>query len=257
MRVPETILYGYHPVVEVIRAGRRKVHRIYVVRDKATPRSMEILNLAERAGIAVEQTTVDVLARLAGDHHHQGIVASVSPYPFCSLETMLKSQGQTRGAPLVLVLDQILDPHNLGAMARTALCAGALGMVIPKDRAAQPSPGSSKVSAGAIEHLAVSSVTNIANALKILKKYGFWIAGAERDGQIDLFRADLVGPLAVVIGGEEKGLRPLVKKQCDYTLAIPQVGILGSLNASVSAGIIMYEVFRQRRSVFEAKQEGK
>ena len=257
MSTPETMLYGYHPVVEALRAGRRKVHRIYVVHAKTTSRALEIFQLAEQAGIAVEPTTADALAKMAGDRHHQGIAASVSPYPFCSLEAMLATQRQAHGAPLVVVLDQILDPHNLGAMARTALCAGALGMVIPKDRSAQPTAGSSKVSAGAIEHLAVSSVTNLVNALQILKNHGFWIAGAERDGQIDLFRADLGGPLAIVIGGEEKGLRPLVKKQCDYTLAIPQEGILGSLNASVSAGIIMYEVFRQRRRVSEAIQEGK
>jgi 23S rRNA (guanosine2251-2'-O)-methyltransferase len=253
MSASETILYGYHPVVEAIRAGRRQIHRIYAVQEKTSPRREEILNLAGRLCIPVESMQPDMLAKLAGDRHHQGIAASVSPYPFSSLEHIMATAPQAAGAPFVVVLDQILDPHNLGAMARTALCAGAVGLVIPKDRAAQPSAACSKVSAGAIEHIAIASVTNLTTALKQLKNGGYWIAGAEREGQIDLFEADLSGPLAIVIGGEEKGLRPLVKKQCDYTLAIPQKGVLGSLNASVSAGIIMYEVFRQRLNVSSRK----
>lgn len=241
-------MYGFHPVAEALRSQRRRIQRIYLDRDKAgkTARQQEILRLADQHGVDVQWVCGDDLDGLAGHRRHQGVTAEASSFPFCSLEEIVSVARKSGTALLVLVLDQILDPHNLGAMARTALCSGVHGMVITRDRSAQPTAACSKVSAGAIEHVRIASVPNLVNALKYLKKHGLWIAGADRYGTRDVFAADLSVPLALVIGGEEKGLRPLVKRHCDFTIAVPQADTIGSLNASVSAGIIMYEVYRQR-----------
>jgi 23S rRNA (guanosine2251-2'-O)-methyltransferase len=244
-----SLLYGFHPVVEAIRAGRRKIHKVYVVRQKSSERYGILMALAQDAGIQVEHLPQQTLSALLKHRRHQGVAAEVSAYPLVSMEMLLRG-GDER--PVLLVLDQIVDPQNFGAMARTAQCAGARGMIIPKDRSAPPSPAVSKASAGALEHMRVASVTNLPETLKSLKKAGYWIAGADRHGEVNLFNADFRQALAIVIGGEEKGLRPLVRKQCDYTVTIPQIGPMGSLNASVAAGVLLYEVFRQRQ--FKAVQ---
>jgi 23S rRNA (guanosine2251-2'-O)-methyltransferase len=247
MSTARNILYGYHPVVEALRAKRRQIRHIYLDKGKKAERRQEIRRLADQHGVNVQRVSNDILNRLAGHQRHQGVAAEVSSFPFCSLEEIIAYARKCGDPPLVLVLDQILDPQNLGAMARTALCSGAHGIVITKDRSAQPTAACSKASAGAVEHVHMAGVTNLVNALAFFKKQGVWIAGADRQGAKDVFAADLSGPLALVIGGEEKGLRNLVKRHCDYTIAVPQSDAIGSLNASVSAGIIMYEAFRQRR----------
>jgi 23S rRNA (guanosine2251-2'-O)-methyltransferase len=244
MALSETILYGYHAVAEAIKAGRRTIFGVFLTLDKDSDRRDEIAGLAHQCQIPVDYKTVQQMTALVGHRRHQGIAARVSDYPFSSLEGLVSRTSQPM---LLLVLDRILDPQNFGAMARTAQCVGANGMIISKNHSAPPSAAVSKVSAGAIEHIHVACVTNLVNALQQLKKAGVWIAGADRNGEVDLHASDLKGPLAIVIGGEEKGLRPLVRKQCDYILAIPQTGPIGSLNASVAAGVILYEAFRQRR----------
>jgi 23S rRNA (guanosine2251-2'-O)-methyltransferase len=244
----ETILYGYHPVIEALRAGRRRIHRILLAQGNKASRQEELQQLALQKGIDVQRVAGEALNRIVGHLRHQGVAAEVSSYPFCSLDDIVSLAHRRSVPPLVLVLDQILDPHNLGAMARTALCCGAHGMVITKDRSAQPTAASIKVSAGALEHLHVACVANLVNALNFLKEQGLWIAGADRHGAADLYATDLSIPLAVVIGGEEKGLRSLVKRNCDYTIAVPQTDSIGSLNASVCAGIILYESYRQRQA---------
>ncbi len=243
-----TVLWGYHPVMEALRAKRRKIHRLYLVAEKGGTRREILLNLAAKAGIEIQKATFQQLTAMVGHQRHQGIGARVGDYPFSSLDGILSVAQDHQRAPLVLVLDQIVDPQNLGAIARTAQCAGVHGVVIPKDRAAPPSPAASKASAGALEHMPLSCVSNLVNALKRFKERGLWIAGADHHGQSQVFDADLTGPLALVIGSEEKGIRPLVKKQCDFTVAVPQIGPIGSLNASVAAAVVIYEAFRQRRS---------
>ncbi|UCF91775.1 MAG: 23S rRNA (guanosine(2251)-2'-O)-methyltransferase RlmB [Desulfobacterales bacterium] len=148
--------------------------------------------------------------------------------------------------PFLLLLDGILDPHNLGAIIRTALCAGVHGVIIPRDRAASPTPAVSKASAGALEHVRLIQVTNLVRTVQALKEKGLWIYGLDRSGEHSIFASDLTGPLALVIGGEQRGIRPLVKKNCDLVVAIPQVGPMNSLNASVAAAVAMFETFRQR-----------
>jgi 23S rRNA (guanosine2251-2'-O)-methyltransferase len=160
---------------------------------------------------------------------------------------MIRSFEDGKSNPFLLLLDNIMDPHNLGALIRTALCVGIDGVIIPKDRSAQPSPTVSKASAGALEHISLSRVTNMVDTIKMLKKNGLWIAGMDKMSTESIFTCDLKGFNAIVIGGEGKGVRPLVKKHCDILLSIPQIGPLDSLNASVAGAVAMYEIFRQRQ----------
>ena len=153
---------------------------------------------------------------------------------------------QVQCPPWLLLLDQIVDPQNFGAIVRSAHCAGMHGVIVPKDHSAPPSAAVSKASAGALEHIRLAEVTNLVATIGELKAKGLWIAGADRWGAQSIYETDLKGPLAIVIGGEEKGLRPLVKKNCDFCISIPQVGPVGSLNASAAAAVIIYEAFRQR-----------
>lgn len=243
MARPSSTLWGYHPVWEAVQARRRKIHRLYLVQDKRGRRD-QIFRLAQSADIAVQWVSARQLTEIVGHDRHQGVGARLEGYPYASLEQILEVDPKRA---FVLVLDQIVDPQNLGAMARTAHCAGIHGVVIPKDRAAEPTAAAIKASAGALEHMRLARVTNLAKALKSMKASGLWIAGADHHSATTLFDADLTGPLALVIGGEEKGLRPLVKQQCDFTMAIPQMGAIGSLNASAAAAVMIYEAFRQRK----------
>jgi 23S rRNA (guanosine2251-2'-O)-methyltransferase len=242
-----SLLYGYHPVREALRAGRRDIQTIYLSYGKNAARRQEIANLAAPTGAKVQWIEARELTGLVGHSRHQDVAAQAAAYPVSSLEEILSADVPS-GAPWVLLLDQIVDPQNFGAIVRTAHCAGIIGVVVPKDRSAPPTPAVSKASAGALEHMRVAYVTNLVSAMETLKQRGFWIGGADRDGRQCVFDADLKGSLALVIGGEEKGMRPLVQKHCDFTVAIPQAGVVGSLNASAAAAVIIYEAFRQRRA---------
>ncbi len=248
-----TMIWGYHPVSEALRARRRKIYTLYIARERKEPRSEALFKMADHQGAPVQIVTMAELTAMVGHGRHQGIGARVSEYPKCSVDDILSSARSDIAQPFVLVLDQIVDPQNLGAIARTAQCAGIHGIVMPKDRSAPPSPAASKASAGALEHMPLAYVTNLTHALKRFKLDGLWIAGADHRSATSVFEADLSGPLAIVIGGEEKGIRRLVKKQCDFTVSIPQIGPIGSLNASVASAVILYEAFRQRRKDFSRK----
>lgn len=235
-------LYGVHPVEEALRAGRRKLFEVRVARSKPGSRLAALAEKAAKAGVPVGQTTPESLADTCKTDGHQNIGARVSPFRFAELDDLLASPS-----PFLLVVDGITDTHNLGALIRTALCVGADGVILPKDRAAHPTPAVSKASAGAMEHIRIVQVTNLANALKGLKERGVWTFGLDMAGAVSVFEADLNGPAAIVVGGEEKGIRPLVKKGCDLLITIPQEGPLDSLNASVAGAVVMYEAWRQRR----------
>lgn len=245
---PPIVLWGYHPVREALCAGRRTIHALFVAEERTTRRGRELAKLAGAGSIPVHRDSLAALTRMVGHSRHQGFAATVGPYPFAALENIFPTAAPKAAPALLLVLDQVVDPQNFGAMARTALCAGAQGILIPRERAAPPSPTASKASAGALEHIPVVCDSNIASVLKILKRAGVWIAGADRAGSDCLYDLDLTLPLAIVLGGEEKGMRPLVKKQCDFLVSIPQSGAISSLNASAAAAVILYEVFRQRRA---------
>ncbi len=248
MSVATILLYGYHPVREAFRAGRRRIDILHLAQGKGVVRREELVDLAEQAGVRVTWSTPEKITALVGHRRHQDVAALVAEYPLSSLEEIVDQSAVQGRPPWIVLLDQVVDPQNFGAIVRTAHCAGVHGIVAPKDRSAPPTPAASKASAGALEHMRIAYVTNLVAAAKLLKKQGLWIAGADQDGAQCVFDADLRGPLALVIGGEEKGLRPLVKKQCDFTLAIPQSGTISSLNASAAAAVIIYEAFRQRRS---------
>lgn len=239
------VLYGIHPVCEALRAGRRKVVTLYAV-NRPSQRVQTAVDLARQGKVAVETLSGDQLQALAGTPQHQGLAARVGAYPFADMQTALDDPAAGATEPLVVVLDNVVDPHNLGALIRTGHCAGVAAIVIPKDRAAAPTPTVSKASAGALEHVRLVRVTNVVGALRQLKDRGFWVVGMDRAGDCSVFEMDLRGPTAIVVGGEGRGIRPLVKTHCDFLVSIPQMGRIDSLNASVAGAIVIYEVLRQR-----------
>jgi len=241
------ILYGFHPVNEALRAGRRTIETIWVADGKSSRRIEDFAEQAVAHNIPLKRIRSSRLTTLAGTDMHQGICARVTGFPYLDLGEILDRVGRSFH-PCLLLLDSILDPHNLGALIRTAYCAGVDGVVIPKDRSATPTPAVSRISAGALEHTRLIRVTNLVTTISILKSAGLWVAGLDRSSGNTLYSIDLTGSLAIVVGSEEKGIRRLVKKQCDVLIAIPQLGSVDSLNASVAGGVVMYEAFRQRQN---------
>ena len=202
--------------------------------------------MAANRQILIRVLNPDQFDKMVGNAFHQGISAKVNPYPFTPLNTLIAKTDITGEAPFLLLLDHVTDARNMGALVRTAVCAGVTGIITTKDRAAPITATVCQASAGAVEHAQIARVTNMVTTIKALKQSGLWIAGLDKAARQSVFEQNLSGPLAVVIGSEEKGIRPLVKKNCDFLLAIPQQGAVDSLNASVAGGIVMYEIFRQR-----------
>lgn len=242
------ILYGFHPVFEALKAGRRSFFELYIAKDKIPKQFEKLLVIAKFKKISIKKLKPSQLKYLAKTDLHQGIGAKVSPYSFVGLNDIVNGPQHADIKQLFLLLDNVVDPHNLGAIIRTALCVGVDGVIITKDRSALPTPAVSKVSAGALEHINVVCVTNIVNTIKLLKDKGLWIFGMDKNVDKDVFSCDFSGSLGIVIGGEGKGIRSLVKKQCDILISIPQIEKINSLNASVAAAVVMYEVFRQQNS---------
>jgi 23S rRNA (guanosine2251-2'-O)-methyltransferase len=246
--VKKEILFGINPVYEALRAGRRDIFKVYITKEKISKRLEKILTFADSLKIPLETSNTLYLKSISGSEHHQGVGMQTGPYPFVSVSDMLSGFQDDKSNSFLLLLDSIMDPRNLGALIRTALCIGVNGVIIPKDRSAQPTPTVSKASAGALEHICLSRVTNMVNTIKMLKNSGLWIAGMDKTSAESIFTCDMKTFNAIIIGGEGKGLRPLVKKHCDTLLSIPQTGPLDSLNASAAGAVVMYEAFRQRRS---------
>jgi 23S rRNA (guanosine2251-2'-O)-methyltransferase len=240
------VLFGIHSLQEAIRAGRRKIYKIYILNKRTPNRFREIIQHAESYRIPIQWLDRDAFGALVGQERHQGIGARVSPYPLVDFSKMLNRFETDHPTPFLLLLDGIVDPQNFGALVRTADCVGVDGICIPKDRSSRPTPAVSRASAGALEHAAVARITNMVSTMSLLKKKGFWIVGLDAAENNAIFSADLTVPLAIVIGGEQKGIRPLVKKQCDLLVSIPQSGKIDALNASVAGAVAMYEVYRQR-----------
>jgi 23S rRNA (guanosine2251-2'-O)-methyltransferase len=240
------MLYGIHPVFEALKEGRRKFFEIYFAKDKILKRLGKVAAVAESLNIPVKKINVTRLASMTGTDQHQGIGALVSPYPLTRIDDIAGNVKSVDADYFLLLLDNVIDPHNLGALLRTSLCVGIDGVVIPKDRSAWPTPTVSKASAGALEHVRLARVTNMVNTIKDLKGKGIWIAGLDITADQSIFFSDLTGSIAIVVGGEAKGIRPLVKKHCDISMSIPQTSRINSLNASVAGAVVMYEAFRQR-----------
>jgi len=239
------IIYGIHPVTEALKAGRREFHEVYIVKERDTKRFGDITALLETCNIPIKTVKHDYLNDITGSDFHQGIGAKVSEYPLTPLDDILEGI-KAEGKDFLVMLDNIVDPQNLGALVRTALCVGAGAVVITKDRSASPTPAVSKASAGALEHISLARVINMVNAMKDIKNKGFWIAGLDSEAEIYVYDCDFKTPIALMIGGEGKGIRPLVKSTCDFLVSIPQKKRVSSLNASAAGAVVMYEVFRQR-----------
>ncbi|MGD9210755.1 MAG: 23S rRNA (guanosine(2251)-2'-O)-methyltransferase RlmB [Desulfobacteraceae bacterium] len=244
-------LYGFHPVHEALLARRRVIKEIWQVNEGRDGRRAQITELARRRNIKIMDVKAAKLRSHVGAVVHQGIAALAAPLPMTPLTHVAPkaSSADSHGHGIWLLLDSIVDPHNLGAIIRTALCIGVKAVILPKDRSASPSPAVSKASAGALEHINLVSVANLSNTINFLKRHGLWVAGLDAHARQNLYDQDLSGAIALVIGGEEKGIRPRVKQQCDFLLSIPQVGKISSLNASVAAGVVMFEAFRQQQNV--------
>ena len=240
----ENQVEGRNPVLEALRS-RRTIEKILVAKGERTGSIHEILKKARENKIVIQEVERSRLDQLSVSGAHQGVIAFVTPYTYVTIDHILKRAADRGEDPFVIVLDGLTDPHNLGSILRTAECCGAHGVIIPKRRAVGLTPAAIKASAGAVEFIPVAKVTNISSTLDDLKDRGLWVAGADMKGEV-YTRANLTGPIALVIGGEGSGLGRLVKEKCDFLISIPLKGEIESLNASVAAGILMYEVLRQR-----------
>jgi 23S rRNA (guanosine2251-2'-O)-methyltransferase len=237
------IVYGINPVLEALRAGRVTVVR---VGERGGERMRDLLALAAERGVKVQRVPADLLERLARGGVHQGVVADVAePTKDYSVEELVRAAS---GAPLIVVLDGIEDPHNLGAILRTADAAGVDGVVIQSRRSAALGGAAAKASAGAVAHVRIAEVVNIARAIEELKELGVWSVGLAGEATTSYDAIDLTMPSAIVLGAEGSGLRRLVRERCDHLASIPMSGRVGSLNVSVAAGVTLFEAVRQRRA---------
>lgn len=240
-------IFGINPVMEALRAGR-PIQRLLVGEHRKHDKDVnEILRLAKSAHVEVRMAHRDALNREAPQGVHQGVIAYTAAHEYATLDEILKIPGERGQTPFFLILDGLEDPRNLGAVLRTAEAAGVHGVIIPERRAAGLTETVAKTAAGALEYVPVVKVVNIVNTIEELKKSGVWIAAAEAGGAQTVWDADFQRPIALVLGGEDKGVRRLVRDHCDYVLSLPLQGNITSLNVSVAAGIMLYEVLRQRR----------
>ncbi|MDY2991089.1 MAG: 23S rRNA (guanosine(2251)-2'-O)-methyltransferase RlmB [Hornefia butyriciproducens] len=237
------MIIGRNPVAEALKSGR-EMERILI--QKGAGGSVgKILSLAKERGVILQYEEKEFLDRKAGGGRHQGVIAFVSAHEYAGVEDMLALAEKRGEPPFLIVLDELEDPHNLGAVMRTAECAGAHGVIISRRRAGGLTETVARTSAGAVEYLPCARVTNIPRTLDELKKKGIWVYACDMDGET-YWKQDLTGPVALVIGSEGRGISRLVREKCDFAVSIPMVGKITSLNASNAAAILMYEVRKQR-----------
>ena len=248
--VPEAeadgIIEGRNAVIEALRT-ETAIDKIYLAKGETDKTLGHIAARAREAGIVVVEADRRKLDAMSRTHAHQGVIALTAVREYVSVESILERAAERGEKPLLVVCDEISDPHNLGAILRTAECAGAHGVIIPKRRSAGLTAVVAKTSAGAVSYMPVARVANISAALKELKKQGIWVFGTAADGTTPLYEADLKGPAAIVIGSEGDGMTRLVAENCDFLVSIPLKGQISSLNASAAAAILLYEAVRQRQ----------
>lgn len=242
----EEFVYGKNPVVELLKSGK-PVNKVLLVAEGAGSRNQEIVTLLQERNIPYQFVDRQVLDRLTNRERHQGMLAYAAAREYASVEDILDLAEERQEEPFLLMLDEIEDPHNLGALLRTVDAVGAHGVIIPKRRSVALTGTVAKTSAGAVEHVMVARVSNLVQTIKELKKRGCWVSGAEAGGR-DAFKADLTGPRVIVIGSEGKGISRLLRENCDEIISLPMKGRVTSLNASVAGSIVLYEVLRQRIS---------
>ena len=239
------IIEGRNAVIEALRTGTA-IDKIYLAKGETDKTLGHIASRAREAGIVVVDADRRKLDAMSRTHSHQGVIALAAVREYVSVESILERAAQRGEKPLLVVCDEISDPHNLGAILRTAECAGAHGGIIPKRRSAGLTAIVAKTSAGAVSYMPVARVANISATLKELQEKGVWIFGTAADGNTTLYSADLKGPAAIVIGSEGDGMSRLVREGCDFLVSIPMQGRISSLNASAAAAILLYEAVRQR-----------
>ena len=239
------VIEGRNAVIEALRAGTA-IDKVYLQKGDTDKTLGHIASKARAAGAVVVEADRRKLDAMSRTHAHQGVIALASVRDYVSVQSLLDRAAERGEPPLLVICDEISDPHNLGAILRTAECAGAHGVVIPKRRSAGLTAVVAKTSAGAVAHLPVARVPNLPSLLKDLKKQGLWVFGAAAEGSTDLYQADLKGPAAIVIGSEGDGMSRLTAENCDVLVRIPMRGKLNSLNASAAAAILLYEAVRQR-----------
>ena len=241
----EGMIEGRNAVLEALRAGAA-IDKLYVAKGETDHTLGRIVALAKKAGAVVVECDRRKLDAMSATHSHQGVIAAAAAQAYATVEEILAAARSRGEQPLLVVCDEISDPHNLGAIIRTAECAGAHGVIIPKRRSAGLTAVVAKTSAGAVSYLPVARVPNISALLKDLQKAGIWIFGTAAEGSVPLYEADLKGPAAIVIGSEGDGMSRLVRENCDFLVSIPMKGRISSLNASAAAAILLYEAVRQR-----------
>ena len=243
--IQNEIIEGRNAVIEALRAGRA-LDKLYINKGEVDKTLGHIASKAREQGVVVVECDRRKLDFMSRTHAHQGVIAVCAVREYCSVEDILALAEERGEVPFVIVCDEISDGHNLGAIIRSAECAGAHGVIIPKRRSAGLTAVVDKASAGAAEHMAIARVPNLPAAIRELKERGLWIYGTAADGASDLWHTDFTGPLALVIGSEGDGMGRLVAESCDYIVSLPMKGRLNSLNASAAAAITMYEILRQR-----------
>ena len=248
---PETTLdnqvefvYGHHAAVEALK-GKTEINKVWLQTGLADKARHELMNLAKKRGLVMQDAPKAKLDELTNGENHQGVVLSIAAYAYATIDELFAKAAEKDEAPFFLVLDSIEDPHNLGSIMRTADAAGVHGIIIPKRRAVQLTSVVAKTSTGAIEHVPVARVTNLVQTVEQLKERGVWVFGTDMNGK-DYRRWDANGATALIIGNEGKGISPLLKKSVDETLAIPMIGHVQSLNASVAASLLIYQGYNSR-----------
>jgi 23S rRNA (guanosine2251-2'-O)-methyltransferase len=242
-------LYGRQAIRESLRAGRRKFHRLLISQSARPSRVIDdILACAQADGLPIQRVARRALDQLAGVNH-QGVLLETGRYPYTDVDSMLAAPVKDGKPPLILALDLVQDPQNLGALLRTADAVALRGVILQERRAAAVTPAVVRSSSGAVEHLRVARVTNIARTIQRLQQHGYWAAGLDASANAQSYdEADLSGPLALVVGSEGQGLRRLVRERCDFLVRVPMEGHVSSLNAAVAGSVVLYEAWRQRRS---------
>lgn len=242
----EEVIAGKHSVTEALRSGRT-INKIWIADNAQKHLIMPIVAEARKLGIVIQNVDKRKLDQLVPGVQHQGVVAQAAPHAYVDVDDILKIAEDKGEAPFLLILDEIEDPHNLGSILRTADCTGAHGVILPKRRSAQITATVSKTSAGAVEYVPVARVTNLAQTIEQLKEMGVWVVGTVVDAMEDIYDTNVFnGPVAIVIGNESKGMGRLIREKCDVLVKLPMNGQINSLNASVAAGVVMYEVLRRR-----------
>lgn len=245
VELPEDMVAGRNAVMEALK-GSRSVNKLMIANGSTEGSIKEIIAVAKDKGVNIQYWDRSKLDSIARGIRHQGVLAQVAPVQYAELENILQVAKDRNEPPFIVLLDELEDPHNLGAILRTADAAGVHGVLIPKHRSCPLSATVAKTSAGAVEHVPVARVGNLVQTIKKLKQEGLWVAAADMDGK-DYYDTDLTGPLLLIIGSEGQGVGRLVKEQCDFVVRIPMVGKINSLNASVAGSILMYEAMKQRR----------